>query len=131
MTDVDPKYADSEEDWDLTELVVYVSNDGPATLNRPCPTILTRTAACLTVPTILKLQEIRMRPSASASRVSTPKRCVRFHLSSLDWTGDSEEKVGDSTLRPRDICRYHRPLMFRADSKPHRTDRHPVFRFMG
>ena len=35
MTDVDPKYlVDLEEDWDLTgELVIYVSNDGPAELN--------------------------------------------------------------------------------------------------
>lgn len=35
VTDVDPKYiVDLEEDWDLTgELVIYVSNDGPAELN--------------------------------------------------------------------------------------------------
>ena len=35
VTDVDPKYVvDLEEDWDLTgELVIYVSNDGPAALS--------------------------------------------------------------------------------------------------
>ena len=35
VTDVDPKYVvDLEDDWDLTgELVVFVSNDGPAALN--------------------------------------------------------------------------------------------------
>lgn len=35
VTDVDPKYiVDLEDDWDLTgELVVYVSNEGPAALN--------------------------------------------------------------------------------------------------
>ena len=35
VTDVDPKYlVELEEDWDLTgELVIYVSNDGPAELN--------------------------------------------------------------------------------------------------
>ena len=35
VTDVDPKYiVDLEEDWDLTgELVMYVSNEGPAELN--------------------------------------------------------------------------------------------------
>lgn len=35
VTDVDPKYlVELEDDWDLTgELVVYVSNDGPAELN--------------------------------------------------------------------------------------------------
>ncbi len=35
VTDVDPKYTvDLEEDWDLTgELVIFVSNEGPAALN--------------------------------------------------------------------------------------------------
>ena len=35
VTDVDPKFiVDLEEDWDVTgELVVYVSNDGPAELS--------------------------------------------------------------------------------------------------
>ena len=35
VTDVDPKYiVDLEEDWDLTgELVVYVKNDGPTSVN--------------------------------------------------------------------------------------------------
>ena len=35
VTDVDPKYTvELEEDWDLTgELVIFVSNEGPAALN--------------------------------------------------------------------------------------------------
>ena len=118
VTDVDPKYVvDLEEDWDLTgELVVYVSNDGPATLNLALSYDFDEDGPfSFDGPDNLEVAG-NTNDTFSISITGVDAQTVRAFSpsSSLELTVTGEEKVGDSTLRSQEISAdITVPRMFR------------------
>ena len=118
VTDVDPKYVvDLEEDWDLTgELVVYVSNDGPATLNLALSYDFDENGPfSFDGPDNLEVAG-NTNDTFSISITGVDAQTVRAFSpsSSLELTVTGEEKVGDSTLRSQEISAdITVPRMFR------------------
>ena len=107
VTDVDPKYVvDLEEDWDLTgELVVYVSNDGPATLNLALSYDFDEDGPfSFDGPDNLEVAG-NTNDTFTISITGVDAQTVRAFSpsSSLELTVTGEEKVGDSTLRSQEI----------------------------
>ena len=118
VTDVDPKYVvDLEEDWDLTgELVVYVSNDGPATLNLALSYDFDEDGPfSFDGPDNLEVAG-NTNDTFSISITGVDAQTVRAFSpsSSLELTVTGEEKVGDSTLRSEEVSAdITVPRMFR------------------
>ena len=118
VTDVDPKYVvDLEEDWDLTgELVVYVSNDGPATLNLALSYDFDENGPfSFDGPDNLEVAG-NTNDTFSISITGVDAQTVRAFSpsSSLELTVTGEEKVGDSTLRSQEVSAdITVPRMFR------------------
>ena len=118
VTDVDPKYVvDLEEDWDLTgELVVYVSNDGPATLNLALSYDFDENGPfSFDGPDNLEVAG-NTNDTFSISITGVDAQTVRAFSpsSSLELTVTGEEKVGDSTLRSQAVSAdITVPRMFR------------------
>ena len=118
VTDVDPKYVvDLEEDWDLTgELVVYVSNDGPATLNLALSYDFDEDGPfSFDGPDNLEVAG-NTNDTFTISITGVDAQTVRAFSpsSSLELTVTGEEKVGDSTLRSEEISAdITVPRMFR------------------
>ena len=118
VTDVDPKYVvDLEEDWDLTgELVVYVSNDGPATLNLALSYDFDEDGPfSFDGPDNLEVAG-NTNDTFSISITGVDAQTVRAFSpsSSLELTVSGEEKVGDSTLRSQEVSAdITVPRMFR------------------
>ncbi|MBH34045.1 MAG: hypothetical protein CMB74_01170 [Euryarchaeota archaeon] len=118
VTDVDPKYVvDLEEDWDLTgELVVYVSNDGPATLNLALSYDFDEDGPfSFDGPDNLEVAG-NTNDTFTISITGVDAQTVRAFSpsSSLELTVTGEEKVGDSTLRSQEISAdITVPRMFR------------------
>ena len=118
VTDVDPKYVvDLEEDWDLTgELVVYVSNDGPATLNLALSYDFDEDGPfSFDGPDNLEVAG-NTNDTFSISITGVDAQTVRAFSpsSSLELTVTGEEKVGDSTLRSQEVSAdITVPRMFR------------------
>ena len=118
VTDVDPKYVvDLEEDWDLTgELVVYVSNDGPATLNLALSYDFDEDGPfSFDGPDNLEVAG-NTNDTFTISITGVDAQTVRAFSpsSSLELTVTGEEKVGDSTLRSQEVSTdITVPRMFR------------------
>ena len=118
VTDVDPKYVvDLEEDWDLTgELVVYVSNDGPATLNLALSYDFDEDGPfSFDGPDNLEVAG-NTNDTFTISITGVDAQTVRAFSpsSSLELTVTGEEKVGDSTLRSQEVSAdITVPRMFR------------------
>lgn len=118
VTDVDPKYVvDLEEDWDLTgELVVYVSNDGPATLNLALSYDFDEDGPfSIDGPDNLEVAG-NTNDTFTISITGVDAQTVRAFSpsSSLELTVTGEEKVGDSTLRSQEVSAdITVPRMFR------------------
>lgn len=118
VTDVDPKYVvDLEEDWDLTgELVVYVSNDGPATLNLALSYDFDEDGPfSFDGPDNLEVAG-NTNDTFTISITGVDPQTVRAFSpsSSLELTVTGEEKVGDSTLRSQEVSAdITVPRMFR------------------
>ena len=118
VTDVDPKYVvDLEEDWDLTgELVVYVSNDGPATLNLAMSYDFDEDGPfSFDGPDNLEVAG-NTNDTFTISITGVDAQTVRAFSpsSSLELTVTGEEKVGDSTLRSQEVSAdITVPRMFR------------------
>ena len=107
VTDVDPKYlVDLEEDWDLTgELVVYVSNDGPAALNLALSYDYDEDGPfSIDGPDDIEVAG-NTNDTFTISITGTDAQTVRAFSpsSSLELTVMGEEKVGDSTLRSQEV----------------------------
>ena len=107
VTDVDPKYVvDLEDDWDLTgELVVFVSNDGPAALNLDItydydedgPFSFDGPDSIEVAGTTNDTFRISITGAESdVVRAFSPS-------SSVELVVLGEEKVGDSTLRSQEV----------------------------
>ena len=118
VTDVDPEYVvDLEEDWDLTgELVVYVSNDGPATLNLALSYDFDEDGPfSFDGPDNLEVAG-NTNDTFTISITGVDAQTVRAFSpsSSLELTVTGEEKVGDSTLRSQEVSAdITVPRMFR------------------
>ena len=118
VTDLDPKYVvDLEEDWDLTgELVVYVSNDGPATLNLALSYDFDEDGPfSFDGPDNLEVAG-NTNDTFTISITGVDAQTVRAFSpsSSLELTVTGEEKVGDSTLRSQEVSAdITVPRMFR------------------
>ena len=118
VTDVDPKYVvDLEEDWDLTgELVVYVSNDGPATLNLALSYDFDEDGPfSFDGPDNLEVAG-NTNDTFTISITGVDAQTVRAFSpsSSLELTVTGDEKVGDSTLRSQEVSAdITVPRMFR------------------
>ena len=107
VTDVDPKYVvDLEDDWDLTgELVVYVANEGPATLNLDLtydydedgPFQLDGPESIEVAGNTNDTFRITITGAeADIVRAFSPSSSVELVIA-------GDEKVGDSTLRTQEI----------------------------
>ena len=118
VTDVDPKYVvDLEEDWDLTgELVVYVSNDGPAALNLALSYEYDEDGPfSFDGPDNLEVSG-NTNDTFTISITGVDAQTVRAFSpsSSLELAVTGEEKVGDSTLRSQEASAdITVPRMFR------------------
>ena len=118
VTDVDPKYVvELEEDWDLTgELVVYVSNDGPAALNLALSYDYDEDGPfSFDGPDDIEVAG-NTNDTFTISITGVDAQTVRAFSpsSSLELTVTGEEKVGDSTLRSQDVSAdITVPRMFR------------------
>lgn len=108
VTDVDPKYlVDLEEDWDLTgELVVYVSNEGPAALNLALSYDYDEDSPfSFDGPEDIEVAgntNDTFTISISGEDVQTVRSFSPS--SSIEITVRGEEKVGDSTLRSQELA---------------------------
>lgn len=107
VTDVDPKYVvDLEDDWDVTgELVVYVSNEGPAALNLALtydydeegPFVLDGPESIEVAGNTNDTFRITITgATADVVRAFSPS-------SSVELVVVGEEKVGDSSLRTQEV----------------------------
>ena len=118
VTDVDPKYVvELEEDWDLTgELVVYVSNEGPAALNLALSYDYDEDGPFLfDGPDNIEVSG-NTNDTFTISITGADAQTVRAFSpsSSLELTVMGEEKVGDSTLRSQEVSAdITVPRMFR------------------
>lgn len=108
VTDVDPKYlVDLEEDWDLTgELVVYVSNEGPAALNLALSYDYDEDGPfSFDGPEDIEVAG-NTNDTFTISISGEDAQTVRSFSpsSSIEITVLGEEKVGDSTLRSQELA---------------------------
>jgi hypothetical protein len=108
VTDVDPKYVvDLEEDWDLTgELVIYVSNDGPAALSLALSYDYDEDGPfSFDGPEDIEVAG-NTNDTFTISITGEDAQTVRSFSpsSSLELTVLGEEKVGDSTVRTQEIA---------------------------
>lgn len=107
VTDVDPKYiVDLEEDWDLTgELVIYVSNEGPAELNLALSYDYDEDGPfSFDGPDSIEIAG-NTNDTFTISISGEDAQTVRSFSpsSSLELTVLGEEKLGDSTLRSQEV----------------------------
>ncbi len=107
VTDVDPKYiVDLEEDWDLTgELVIYVSNEGPAELNLALSYDYDEDGPfSFDGPDSIEVAG-NTNDTFTISISGEDAQTVRSFSpsSSLELTVLGEEKLGDSTLRSQEV----------------------------
>lgn len=108
VTDVDPKYVvDLEEDWDLTgELVIYVSNDGPAALSLALSYDYDEDGPfSFDGPEDIEVAG-NTNDTFTISITGEDAQTVRSFSpsSSLELTVLGQEKVGDSTVRTQEIA---------------------------
>ncbi|MEC8151312.1 MAG: hypothetical protein VX068_01580, partial [Candidatus Thermoplasmatota archaeon] len=107
VTDVDPKYVvDLEDDWDLTgELVVFVSNDGPAALNLDITYDYDEDGPfSFDGPDSIEVAG-NTNDTFRISITGAESDVVRAFSpsSSVELVVLGEEKVGDSTLRSQEV----------------------------
>ena len=107
VTDVDPKYiVDLEEDWDLTgDLVIYVSNEGPAELNLALSYDYDEDGPfSFDGPDSIEVAG-NTNDTFTISISGEDAQTVRSFSpsSSLELTVLGEEKLGDSTLRSQEV----------------------------
>ena len=107
VTDVDPKYVvDLEDDWDLTgELVVFVSNDGPAALNLDITYDYDEDGPfSFNGPDSIEVAG-NTNDTFRISITGAESDVVRAFSpsSSVELVVLGEEKVGDSTLRSQEV----------------------------
>ncbi|MEC7064847.1 MAG: hypothetical protein VXX05_01875 [Candidatus Thermoplasmatota archaeon] len=107
VTDVDPKYVvDLEDDWDLTgELVVFVSNDGPAALNLDITYDYDEDGPfSFEGPDSIEVAG-NTNDTFRISITGAESDVVRAFSpsSSVELVVLGEEKVGDSTLRSQEV----------------------------
>jgi hypothetical protein len=107
VTDVDPKYTvDLEEDWDLTgELVIYVSNEGPAALTLDLTYDYDEDGPfSFDGPENIEVAG-NTNDTFTVSITGAEAEVVRAFSpsSSIELTVVGEEKVGDSTLRTQEL----------------------------
>mgnify|MGYP005728938909 CR=1 FL=1 len=112
VTDVDPKYTvDLEDDWDLTgSLVVYVSNEGPATLNLALTYDYDEDGPFeLDGPETVEVAG-NANDTFTITITGAEADVVRAFSpsSSVELVVVGEEKVGDSSLRTRRLKRTSR-----------------------
>ena len=107
VTDVDPKYTvELEEDWDLTgELVIFVSNEGPAALNLDLTYDYDEDGPfSFDGPESIEVAG-NTNDTFTVSITGAEADIVRAFSpsSSIDFKVVGEEKVGDSTLRNQEL----------------------------
>ena len=107
VTDVDPKYTvDLEEDWDLTgELVIFVSNEGPAALNLDLTYDYDEDGPfSFDGPESIEVSG-NTNDTFTVSITGAEAEIVRSFSpsSSIELKVVGEEKVGDSTLRNQEL----------------------------
>ncbi|MEC8399536.1 MAG: hypothetical protein VXZ34_08115 [Candidatus Thermoplasmatota archaeon] len=107
VTDVDPKYVvDLEDDWDLTgELVVFVSNDGPAAMNLDITYDYDEDGPfSFDGPDSIEVAG-NTNDTFRISITGAESDVVRAFSpsSSVELVVLGEEKVGDSTLRSQEV----------------------------
>ena len=107
VTDVDPKYTvDLEEDWDLTgELVIFVSNEGPAALNLDLTYDYDEDGPfSFDGPESIEVAG-NTNDTFTVSITGAEADIVRGFSpsSSIELKVVGEEKVGDSTLRNQEL----------------------------
>ena len=107
VTDVDPKYTvDLEEDWDLTgELVIFVSNEGPAALNLDLTYDYDEDGPfSFDGPESIEVSG-NTNDTFTVSITGAEADIVRAFSpsSSIELKVVGEEKVGDSTLRNQEL----------------------------
>lgn len=107
VTDVDPKYTvDLEEDWDLTgELVIFVSNEGPAALNLDLTYDYDEDGPfSFDGPENIEVAG-NTNDTFTVSITGAEADIVRAFSpsSSIELKVVGEEKVGDSTLRNQEL----------------------------
>lgn len=107
VTDVDPKYTvDLEEDWDLTgELVIFVSNEGPAALNLDLTYDYDEDGPfSFDGPESIEVAG-NTNDTFTVSITGAEADIVRAFSpsSSIEFKVVGEEKVGDSTLRNQEL----------------------------
>jgi hypothetical protein len=107
VTDVDPKYTvELEEDWDLTgELVIFVSNEGPAALNLDLTYDYDEDGPfSFDGPESIEVAG-NTNDTFTVSITGAEADVVRAFSpsSSIEFKGVGEEKVGDSTLRNQEL----------------------------
>ncbi len=107
VTDVDPKYTvDLEEDWDLTgELVIFVSNEGPAALNLDLTYDYDEDGPfSFDGPESIEVAG-NTNDTFTVSITGAEADIVRAFSpsSSIELKVVGEEKVGDSTLRNQEL----------------------------
>ena len=107
VTDVDPKYTvDLEEDWDLTgELVIFVSNEGPAALNLDLTYDYDEDGPfSFDGPESVEVSG-NTNDTFTVSITGAEADIVRAFSpsSSIELKVVGEEKVGDSTLRNQEL----------------------------
>ena len=107
VTDVDPKYTvDLEPDWDLTgELVIYVSNEGPAALTLDLTYDYDEDGPfSFDGPENIEVAG-NTNDTFTVSITGAEAEVVRAFSpsSSIQLTVVGEEKVGDSTLRTQEL----------------------------
>ena len=107
VTDVDPKYSvELEEDWDLTgELVIFVSNEGPAALNLDLTYDYDEDGPfSFDGPESIEVAG-NTNDTFTVSITGAEADVVRAFSpsSSIEFKVVGEEKVGDSTLRNQEL----------------------------
>ena len=107
VTDVDPKYTvELEEDWDLTgELVIFVSNEGPAALNLDLTYDYDEDGPfSFDGPESIEVAG-NTNDTFTVSITGAEANVVRAFSpsSSIEFKVVGEEKVGDSTLRNQEL----------------------------
>ncbi|RJU86903.1 MAG: hypothetical protein DWC05_03375 [Candidatus Poseidoniales archaeon] len=107
VTDVDPKYTvELEEDWDLTgELVIFVSNEGPAALNLDLTYDYDEDGPfSFDGPESIEVAG-NTNDTFTVSITGAEADVVRAFSpsSSIEFKVVGEEKVGDSTLRNQEL----------------------------
>ena len=107
VTDVDPKYTvELEEDWDLTgELVIFVSNEGPAALNLDLTYDYDEDGPfSFDGPESIEVAG-NTNDTFTVSITGAEADLVRAFSpsSSIEFKVVGEEKVGDSTLRNQEL----------------------------